>query len=796
MGNSDRFEKLDMLGELNEKYIKEADEYLAEYSDTDMNLDLPEPEQRKVSWKTFIAAAAAFVIGAAVLVTVMIRANLPKTNDFITPEQHAYLEEVKEKLGTSLEVAYAVDKMNFTEIDLPDDFDVGGFIDENRAVVIKEDPVTLEQTLEIYNVKDRTYTVISQLGADGRHWLIDYADKDYIIYKSWSDDYDQYDELYLYDVNAGNNVLIFPEGDTDFSVRYTSKPIIADGKVYFTVAYHGFSSPTEFFIHVYDIESKTELTTIDHVNYPMRYKDDVIYLSENKHTLSVSGQNDFINSGYVYATKNGLYSTDVWSKVTEITSEREILPSRHATTGTTQCRFACEFAVMFELIDNDSDPETYVKFVYYEPTDEILVFRDGDGFYSFNNLGWGIYALKVEADGTRREFIITEEDSENTVRIPRPDPDEYIDLNILNSVPEEIISDDAVFFADGKFVSLLPTVSFDDVFKLDLIDFDAAEDDRIINGFDKELGNESVVINGQYIVLGDLFDIDHNIVRLIELYYDGVDGYSYEMPEWGYYDPKTRGFTSLLKCSDNEVWNSVEITDDYLVFRDVPSGAYLLIERSSLSAGGEPNIIRIGEGLSSSESQYVIGDDGMFYFNAFDADGSNWMYSYELATGKLSKMIRNAYPALYSGELFYVDNCIPDAERKTISDGAVLRALNSKRAFRLSELNLRTRNGIYKTKQLYKDGNTYTVLYDALTDENIFGVEGYSLRDIQNISDRYIKTTKRDSPMMVFLYDAANERVITYNSGDYPYLGHFDGRDVIYSYSEDGVENLYWVTPK
>ncbi len=808
MGNNDRFEKLDMLGELNEKYIREAEEYLVQPDD--IYGDLQEPKNRKFSWKIFAASAAVLMAGAIALVVSIMRSERIKPEDIITPAQLKYLDSIKKKLGTELKVSYAVDKLNFIELDLPDELHVEGFIDENRAVVIKEDPLTLEQTLEIYNVKDKTYTVIERLGADGRHWLIDYADKDHIIYKGWSDDYDQCDELYLYDLNAGSSDLIFPVENTDLntyvSVKNTPAPVIADGKVYYTLA-HRYINPTGYSIRVYDIESKTELTTIDNATQPMRYKDDVVYwsgnifLSGNNDTLSFSGQNDYINSGDVYATKNGLYSIDAWSKVTEITSERELLPSRHAMKGTVNCKSACDFAVIFSLFDPDNANELY--FIYDESSDEILTFMDGDGFYSFTSLGWGIYVLKVEPDGTRREFIITDEDRGNTVRVPKPDPDEYIDPNILNSAHEDNIPDNAVFFEDGTFVSLLPTVSAEDVFGLDPIDLGAAEDDRIINVYNKELGYGWAEFNGQYAVLGDLFDIDHNIVRLIELYYYDVDGYSYEMPEWGYYDPKTRGFTSLLKCTDNEVWNAVEITDDYLVFRDGYSGAYLLIERSSLSAGGEPNIIRIGDGLSSSKIQYVIGDDGMFYFNAFDADGCNWMYSYELATGKLSRMIQNAYPALYSGELFYVDNCITDAENKSISNGTVLRTLNSKRAFRLRDMELQTRNGIYKTRILHTNGNDYTVLYNALTDENIFGVKGNSPH-AGIVSDNLIKISGYvengfgiASQHMAALYDAANNRVIICDdSGEdnFYYYGRIDGRDVVYSFYDYDKYDLYWIT--
>lgn len=462
--------------------------------------------------------------------------------------------------------------------------------------------------------------------------------------------------------------------------------------------------------------------------------------------------------------------------------EKEISPSRHAMQSKVDIDFACDFGLV--LVLDRFEAKTY--FIYYEADDKLLVFRNGDGFDFISNLGWGIYARKYESDGTRREFIITDEDRGAPVKVPKPDPDEFIDPSTFESEPDVFVPDNAEFYENGAFVSFLPTVSEEDAFGLDPIDLGASENYRIVYDSNKQLGNVPVEFNGHQALLGDFFDIDHNIVRLIELYY-GVDGYSYENPEWGYYDPRTRGFTSLLKCTDNEEWNVIEITDDYLVFRDGYSGTYMLIERSSLSAGGEPNIIRIGEGLTSGKFEYVIGGDGMFYFNAFDADGSNWMYSYELASGRLSKMIPNAYPALYSGELYYVDNCITDAENKRVSNGAVLRSLDSKRAFRLSDLTLKTKKGIYKTRSLRIRGNDYTVLYNALTDENIFGVKGDSLY-AESVSDSLITI----SGHVLVLFDMANNRLVTCSGKYYyNYYGIIDGRNVVYS-----LYYMYWMMPK
>ncbi|MDE7229531.1 MAG: hypothetical protein K2N56_03545 [Oscillospiraceae bacterium] len=778
MGNYDRFEKLEMLGELDEKYIREAEEYLAQPDD--IYNYLPEPKNRKFSWKIFTASAAVLMAGAIALVVSIMRSERIKPEDIITPAQLEYLDSIKKKIGTDLKVSYAVDKLNFIELDLPDDLSVEGFIDENRAVVIKEDTMTLEQTLEIYNVKKKTYSVIERLGADGRYWSVEYTDKDHIIYKSRSDNYDHSDELYLYDINAGSSVLIYSGEDRTYSIRYDDPtPVIADGKVYFTVSDH---------ILVYDIESKTVLMTIDDASRPMRYKDDVIYLSGKnwwtgiKNTLSVSGQNDFPNSGDVYAAKNGLYSIDAWGKVTELVSGKEISPSRHAMQSKVDIDFACDFGPV--LVLDRFEAKTY--FIYYEADDKLLVFRNGDGFEFIKNLGWGIYARKYESDGTERGFIITDEDKGDTVRVPRPDPDEYIDPSIFESETDAVILEGTEFFKDDTFVTFLPTISAEDAFELERIDLDATEDDRlIIHGSKVDPSSGWAEFDGKDAALGGFFAVDHNLFRLIELYY-GTEGYSYENSEWGYYDPKTREFTSLLKCTDNEVWMVVEITDDYLIFREGYNSGYMLIEISSLSAGGEPKLIRIGEGLTISNAGYIIGDDGMFYFNAFDADGSNWLYSYELASGRLSKLIQNVYPVLYSGELYYADNCTVDKENHCVDNGTVLRALSGKRAFRMNETVFNNKN-IYKTKTLRISGNDYTVLYNALTDENIIGGKDDSLY-ANSVSDSLITI----SVNKMVLFDMANNRLVTYGGWYYyDYYGIIDGRNVVYS-----SNYMYWMTPK
>lgn len=819
MGNFDRFEKLDMLGELNEKYIKEADKYLAEPLLADTDVIQLAPVKSKLSWKPFAAAAAVLVIGAAVLAGVKLRQNRVEPSDIITPEQQAYLDEVKGRLGTTLDVSYAVDSLNFTEIDLPDDMYPDGFIDENRALVIKEDPETLEKTLEIYNIREKTYTVIAQLGSDGRRWRVNYADKDHVIYLGGYSETRDRDDLYLYDVNTGSTELIYSDDNADIDIEYNYNPVTANGKVYFSIR-----TETGYSLHIYDTESKTELAPIDNARGPMLYKNDILYIVDGKHIRSLSGQYEFeVISDFIYDTKNGLYNIDAWDKVTEIVSQRELLPYHYTTDplvelSTADIEFACDFAVMLTL-DKYSD-DAKVFFIYNESADEMAIFCSGDGFYSFNDLGWGICALKAEADGTRREFIITGERSENSAEIARPVPGEYIDDNIVKIIPTEPIPDGAEFLKDGRFVSFLPVVSADDAIELVPIDTGAAEDDYIF--YNPPRGNydldgdgfhyiypyptpdpDQTTISGNRIMRGKYFDIDHTIVRLTALF-DAE--YPVRPTEWGYYDPTTRAYTTLFKCAENENWLENGIEDNYLIFFEENSCNYLLIERSSIGTGGEPNIIRIGEELRPIWGQYVLGDNGIFYFNAFDGDGKNAMYSYELATGKLSKMIANAYPVFYSGDLFYVGNCSVNAETGSVDPGfdPIIRQLNSKRAFKSDYQQLLSTNDcIYKIKYLYRDGESYAILYNALTGENIFGAYSY-VGGNDFGSDLFIKITgvfsidsESGSAVMNVLYDKANERLITYSGEtEYSYLGKIDGRDVVYSYSEGDTMTMYWITLK
>lgn len=65
MGNYNKFDKLEMLGDIDEKYIKEAEKYLEQPFATDNGVIRLAPQAKKFSWKSFaaLAACAALVVG-------------------------------------------------------------------------------------------------------------------------------------------------------------------------------------------------------------------------------------------------------------------------------------------------------------------------------------------------------------------------------------------------------------------------------------------------------------------------------------------------------------------------------------------------------------------------------------------------------------------------------------------------------------------------------------------------------------------------------------------------------------
>ncbi len=446
MAVKDKFEMLDaVIGSIDEKYIKKADKLLSERAEIDRQVIKLVPEKWKFSWKSFIAAAAslAVLVTCTVAAVNFVRSKNPivvtPVNDNLTPEQQAYLDEWKENLGSSINIAYAVDRLNFIEIELPDDVTGLNFIDENQVVFIRDET----RTLEIYNIKEKTYTVAAELNGDAEKiWCIGYADQNYVVYQGlyprsgpWGPE-----DVYLYDVNTKQSRLIYTEQNKDNEITGV---LAAYGKVYIDVCDNSYNSENGRRIHIYDIASDTELVPIDYAYYPRCYNGDIFYSSTvDGRVKSLSGKYDLDETAIV--SKFGLFNLDENVGLRDLEYDSEELNDRYKFKARIEQDHlnsydVCDFAFKFGLsnITVTHNP----KFLYYAPTNEILVFQGGDGFREPQFFGWGGYISKIEPDGTVREFIFTDKKSENTVKIPKLDPKpEVVDpeQQYLDEIREEL----------------------------------------------------------------------------------------------------------------------------------------------------------------------------------------------------------------------------------------------------------------------------------------------------------------------------------------------------------------------
>ncbi len=484
MGSVYGFGALNILGELDEKYIKEADRYLSEPLAADAEVIRLAPERRKFSWKAFaaVAACAAVLVSGTAFMANYLKSRSPydsetsnSSDDSVeisyTEEEQAYLDKWKDKLGASVNVAFAVDRLNFVEVDLPDD--IGwNFIDENKIIFIRDN-----KTLEMYDVKEKTYSIKAEFADDGKMRGIVYSDKEYVILSCirrtdsiWTEG----DELYLYDVNDDQLRLIYAEETVEHDLVNGGNPLVADGKIYFDVIDNSDREDACRSLHVYDIASQTEQMLVRNAHGAKYYNGEIFYRTDegSEGYKSLSTEHSFDRS--VIFTKYGAFKhAYATSRFMKLDPDRIILSSY---TGSENSLDGCDFMIRF---DNGAD-ESGLTFLYYAPSEEILVFQDNDGFENLTFFDWGAYISKTEPDGKVRYFIITENDNGNTVKIPRQDfkqPEIDIKQLQLDGVRAQLGIDESVgvaYVRDRLDVTRFAADKFDeiDTAKLFIIDSD------------------------------------------------------------------------------------------------------------------------------------------------------------------------------------------------------------------------------------------------------------------------------------------------------------------------------------
>lgn len=605
---TNKYDMLEAMDGINEEYIRRANKLL-ENSHAGGEVNRAEITPLKFSWKSVAAAAACLVvlIGGAF----GIKALMNKPVDVLTPAQQAYLDEWKEKIGANVNVAYAVDRFTFIEIELPEDVNTRFFADENRAVFIRDGYKDDKpyKTLEIYNIKEKTYTVAAELDTE-KSWSIYHAEQGYVLYHCCKGDSGTDESLYLYDANTAQNVLIYKEETNTLDFPWDGGKTIANGKVYFTAGDRVTGTPS---LYIYDIES-SGLEIIENANSPGKYKDDIVYVDSSEDECcirSVSG--NYIFKGAPIITNHGLYCLEYGiGRFTKVESGMEII-SAGKSKGIINLDDYCDFALQFGgyTLNSTAASENALGFIYYTPTDEIIVFQKDDGFGPLTFFGWGAFVSKRESDGTFRTFIVTDKESENAVKIPKVEPDPYL---------EEM---KYIFGAQGS-VDYARN-------KLDIKEYD-------IPGF------EGMPL---------LVDKDHAVVAK-------KDNAGY--PEIIIYDLGSGKETVLYSCKDDpEITSETDIdvlyaNKDYVVL-DIKfyAGATLGKRELRMAAvdGNKSYTVYTMNGVGV-DSRMVIVDDTL-YFNTYIGEYKhNEIYRYRIgADEKAEKVVEGYNLKTYNGKVYY-----------------------------------------------------------------------------------------------------------------------------------------------
>lgn len=248
--------------------------------------------------------------------------------------QNEAVNFVREKYNVTLPIISAKEALEITKLDLPElinghEFRIEQLIDEKTLIVSLFDRAGasgIEYGTGLYNIESKEYSPLPGLPFDGYSaW-----NGDYIVYKEYDGDFtiqadDNSVKLYLYDINARENKLIFTYSfDRQFELyggHWQNNIVLFDNKIYFDDFIKGDGDPDwRAILYSYDISTgKLEKIEEDAQN-PHEYKGSILYfkLNDGSYNLicSTDGKFEFnANKGIteITALENGIFTLNVLS---------------------------------------------------------------------------------------------------------------------------------------------------------------------------------------------------------------------------------------------------------------------------------------------------------------------------------------------------------------------------------------------------------------------------------------------------------------------------------------------------
>lgn len=799
MGNNNRFEALDMLGELNEKYIKEADRYLSERLDADRTVIRLAPERRKFSWKSFtaIAACAAVLVGGTAFLANYLRSrpvvppvpvtsgsgensgDVSKSESTDNPTD-PYLESVRKQYNVSddIRISYLKDGWEWTKFSVGGDAFYGpmvtsrlqtnaALLDKNTMITVRDDENGLKE-IAAYDLKNGTFRTIfgdNDEPSVGEGTVMDYTlcyagDNKIVFYANFCQGATMLKrELRVIDVSDGSWFVVPGGGELLYGDM-----LIEDNKLYFT-ADGDYKYPSHNVnIYRYDLSLKgageVELVgenalwlysckgEIVYSTLEAEYSPDNIDGPQTLHKLD--GGTPIDNEKYTnaYVIKNAGYFHKSDTLTNCVTGETLFeMPGGAVVDGFS------DSCITFGHLYGDKpdyflfDAENNELFVYKDSGLEVNSvdwqwYKFGDGFCIFNE------GVNARSDG----YILTRKsDTDPDTDTDKTDPEDQR----IKSLKEKYSIDIPVGYMEDNF---------------DLAQYELPE---FING--KNAGYQEVGVISKDRIVAELFTDDNR-----------------DLKEFGIYNFTDGSYEPIYVPSDDKIKESFLIYADteYLVFTTFAEGqdsgsnpsrfSMYLIDHASGDYTPVPVFTDKDDVVPFISADMVLWD-GCLYFDTYN--GINWLsndplYRYHIASKTFEKIAEyGTDPAIYKGNIVYTSRNDTLATEIRSIDGNI-EFKNGPNGFWVCE------------SDIFKLTYSMTEPTSAVTGKRLIGggtqffMESSCGRYI-SFHDTHLNETRSRSD---FVYDLASDRMLIYRDLDGAVCDHWvnngTGVSFFYHYTE------------
>lgn len=699
---------------------------------------------------------------------------------YLTLRQKAYLNDMKKRLGASVDVAFARDRLDLNEITLPGEYD-GYAVDYSRCLLIDENRVFAELVkngrvagFAVYNIADGAFERVPDIprgGAAGENNAVKalYADSEFAVILDYyelpivptdpgygeSGERSETDCLYIYYIATGKLGRMYQCEDNRFTLAHCGHFAALNGDIYFELHMKNETeNRLDPWLGYYNTDTNRSYRHIGGGYAPELYNGGIVYqtgFNENtQYKIKDGGELLNYTAEYpdwtytpvfagdkIFELRSGAVKWGEESGAVETFSNRatgEVIFSKNYVYS--EMNYNERFVSFAGVVGNSGGSEE--KFIYGIRSNELLVFDEGEETLLpiWSKSGHGL-CLGESSGSTIKAYVVSDKNGYSDEEPAPPDGVTYLDRR-------------------HKYISYVPVISWADAYDIRTIDDIGIP--SVINGHNA-MREMFIELNGSVSVLMCLYDPDRTgMISAIE---------------YGLYDLETRTYSTLIKAEDyGGRLDSAAYSEGYLFFSTADDYAFVGVE---LDPGiANPTVIRIGEGLDYGRG-CVVGEDGLFYFSAcVKGTYSRGLYSFDPNSGETKKLADEGYSPFKCGEeVFYYS--YDDNGRQ------IIRSLGGRYSFNASELAAASPLGIFVKRQKTIDGKGYEVVANLITGDEIFAAampNGVRAGHERGGYCMNLSGSDEDSGGIDLTYDIRGNRLIVYDETyTYSYFPEWNSYD-------------------